>query len=392
MIPRSAWAAEVAARPRLLFVYFATGVCNEEWYPKQAGRNFDFSPTLKALEPHRDEVSILSGLRHEYDFNGHSAADTWLTADDPAGDNSISIDQVAVPYLGDDVRFPSLQLSVNSGTGKKRLTHTLSFNAKGTPIPAQADPRNIFNRLFVAPDAKSMAEAERRLQTRKSILDDMREQVLAIQRSLGQTDSRRLTEYLESVREVEHAIAREQSWLHKPKPEADAAILESGGHRIATKYNLIHLAFKTNSTRIITYLSSREITRVHSDSHHGGDPAKLARVAASDREQVELFSTLLDKLKDTPDVRGNLLDNTMIVFGSGMNNGDGFKNGTGSHGVRKIPLLFAGGRNVGIKNGQHLMFPDDKTFFGQVFVTMLKCIGLPDARFKQYDAGLPGLT
>jgi hypothetical protein len=220
----------------------------------------------------------------------------------------------------------------------------------------------------------------------------MREQVLAIQRSLGQTDSRRLTEYLESVREVEQAISREQSWLHKPKPEADAAILESGGHRIATKYNLIHLAFKTNSTRIITYLSSREITRVHSDSHHGGDPEKLARVAASDREQVELFSTLLDQLKDTPDVRGNLLDNTMIVFGSGMNNGDGFKNGTGSHGVRKIPLLFAGGRNVGIKNGQHLMFPDDKTFFGQVFVTMLKCIGLPDARFKNYDGGLSGLT
>ena len=276
MIPRSASATEVAPKPRLLFIYFATGVCNEQWYPKQTDRKFEFSPTLKALEPHRGDVSILSGLRHEYDFNGHSAADTWLTADDPAGDNSISVDQLAVPHLGGNVRFPSLQLSVNSGTGKKRLTHTLSFNTKGTPIPAQADPRNIFNRLFVAPDAESMAEAERRLKTRKSILDDMREQVQAIQHRLGRADSDRLSEYLESVREVEQAIAREETWLHRPKPKVDAAILESGGHRIATKYNLIHLAFKTNSTRIITYLSSREITRVHSDSHHGGDPAKLA--------------------------------------------------------------------------------------------------------------------
>jgi hypothetical protein len=392
MLPRSVRANERAAKPRMLFVYFATGVCNEQWYPQQTGKDFTFSPTLKALEPHRDDVTVLSGLRHEFDFNGHSAADTWLTADNPAGNNSISVDQLAVPHLGNDVRFPSLQLSVNSGTGKKRLTHTLSFNQKGTPIPAQSDPRNIFNRLFVAPDAKSLAEAERRLHSRRSILDDMRQQVAAIQRNLGDADSKRLTEYLESIREVEQAITREEAWLRKPKPEADAIILESGGHRIATKYNLIQLALKSNSTRIISYLSSREITRAHGDSHHGGQPEKLARLAESDRQQVELFSTLLTKLKNTPDVDGNLLDNTMIVFGSGMNNGDGFKNGTGSHGVRKIPLVFAGGRNFGIKNGQHLMFPDDKTTFGQVFVTMLERAGLPDAKFKQYESGLSGLS
>ncbi len=380
------------ARPRMVFIYFASGVVNEEWYPRQTGRNYTFSPTLRALEPHRDQLSILSGLRHEYDFNGHSAADTWLTADNPAGNNSISIDQLAASHLGRDVRFPSLQLSVQSGTGAKRLTHTLSFNERGTPLPAQADPRQIFNRLFVAPDAASMAEAARRLASRRSILDDLQGEVAAIRRSLGAVDSRRLTEYLESIREVEQAIVREEAWLRNPRPEVDAAFLENIRGRIPATYELIHLALKTDSTRVITYLSSREITRVHGDTHHGGDPAKLARVAESDRQQVRFFAEFLNRLKNAPDAGGNLLDNTMIVFGSGMNNGENFLNGTGSHGVRKIPLLFAGGRNFGIRHGQHLMFPDDRTLFGRVFTTMLQRADICGGRFKRFEAGLPGLS
>ncbi len=392
MIPRSTRAAETRPHARMVFVYFASGVANEEWYPRDTGKKYTLSPTLRALEPHRDEITILSGLRHEYDFNGHSAADTWLTADNPEGANSISIDQMVAPHLGRDVRFPSLQLSERSGTGAKRLTHTLSFNERGTPLPAQADPRQIFNRLFVAPDAASIAEAERRLASRRSILDDLQAEVAARRRSRGSGDSQRLTEYLESIREVEQAIAREESWLRKPKPEADAAFLEAKRGRIPIMYELIHLALKTDSTRVVTYLSSREITRVHEDTHHGGNPEKLAKVAASDRQQVGHFAEFLTRLKKTPDTGGNLLDNTMIVFGSGMNNGEGFSNGTGSHGVRKIPLLFAGGRNFGIRNGQHLMFPDDRTLFGQVFTTMLQRADLCGGRFKRYENGLPGLS
>ncbi len=125
MVSGSPGTGAAKAKPRMVFIYFASGVVNEEWYPRETGKKYKLSPTLRALEPHRDQLSILSGLRHEYDFNGHSAADTWLTADNPAGNNSISLDQLAAPHLGRDVRFPSLQLCVQSGTGGIRLTLTL---------------------------------------------------------------------------------------------------------------------------------------------------------------------------------------------------------------------------------------------------------------------------
>lgn len=390
----AAAAAPTGPRPRMLFTYFACGVCNEEWYPAQTGKAYEFSPSLEPLAPFRDELSVLSGLSHPFNDFGHAAADSWLTADKCNDGNSISVDQIAARHLGDDVRFPSLQLSMRSGTGKVARTYTLSYSEKGEPIPAQADPENIFKRLFVAPDAKSMAEAENRLRTRRSILDGLRERVADLRRDLGSADSQRLVEYLDAIRDVERSIAREEIWLRKPKPEVSRAVLEGRDfhkQHVEILSDLIFLAFKSNSTRVISYLSSIEGTRAHGWSHHGGRAEPLAKLAGSDREQVALFARLLAKLKEAPEAGGSMLDHTMILFGSGMNNGLGFKNGSGDHGVTKLPTLLAGGGAYGIRHGQHLMFPDDKTPLAQVFVTMLERAGVADPRFKGVDAGLAGV-
>lgn len=371
-LPRSA-----AAQPRLLCCYVPNGVNIIEWVPADSGAGYTLSPTLGALQEHRDDFTVVTGLGHPHSKGGHSGADTWLTGADlsskPGSDytNSVSIDQVVATVHGPHTRFASLQLSDQSGTGAAGHSHTLSFDATGTPLPAENSPRRLFERLFVPETAADKAALLARYAERRSILDAIRGDARALHRRLGATDQRKLDEYLSSVRDTEKQVERLEQWIDRPKPEvSDKGLqLESrpgDAHDrpmwIDVMLELVYLSFLTDATRVITFEWSREAggfgiagENHHELSHHGGDAGMLAKLAAIDRAFLERLARFLRFLKATSEADGSMLDRTIVLYGSGMNSGKG-----GEHSPKNLPLLVAGGAKLGVKLGRHLAFPENE--------------------------------
>jgi hypothetical protein len=421
MLPRTARAsAESTAPKRMVCVYTPNGVCNEQWYPKKYGADFEFSPILSPLKPLRDQVSVLSGLCHlnHAGRHGHNGADVFLTGADlyeggAVYHNTISVDQYAARRVGGATRFNSMVLSHRNGAGPQLKTWTISFNELGNPIPAMNDPHAIFNRLFV-PDTPEARQAQlERFRLNQSVLDQVLEQASSLERRLGQDDQRKLREYLESVRTVEQSVERDRAWLDKPKPQLSADSLEipldvdqesSRTEYLRTMYGLIALALETDSTRVVSFMTGAEGSpgggwpefgkdyHWHRVQHHSGGEASLQRMAEIDTRQIELLTEFLQRLATIREGTSNMLDRTVVFYGSGMNNGDGFERGGGAHNTTKLPILMAGGRGLGIKHGQHLFFPDDKTPLTNVFVTMLQSVGIETDRFSDATGTLNGLS
>ena len=344
-------ATEKDMRPaRMLFVYVPNGVNIAKWVPTTSGENYELSPTLKVLERHRNEFSVISGLGHPNSKGGHSGADTFLTGADLAGTpgfdyrNSISVDQVAAGVVGLQTRVPSLELSASGGTGSPGHSQTLAFNRDAVPLPAESNPRAVFNRLFVDDTGASRQDTGATLHVEdKSILDTVLGQTRKLNRHLGKRDQRKLDEYLTSVREVERRVKRAESWMDVPKPDVDEDHLlldarpEERGKRQdweRTMYDLAKMAFETDTTRIITLQLGREAAggfftelglkaNHHELSHHGGDEDMLNGLHKIDRFHLEQLGHLLEQLKSTNESGGRLLDRTMILYGSGMNSGEG---------------------------------------------------------------------
>jgi hypothetical protein len=228
MLPRRASAADAKPPARMVAIYTPHGVCNEQWYPKQAGTEFELSPTLKPLEPVRDAVSVLTGLCHPRLSAGaaHASAGRWLTGIHPGDrvlndfaspNQSWSMDQLAAHHNGHLTRLPSLQLSSQGGAGLPGRSSTLSFDSRGIPLPSMDKPRSVFNRLFVPDTAEGRRAQERRRVQRRSLLDAVADEAKHLQRQLGQGDRERLDEYLHAVRDAEKQVARNQQWLDRPK-------------------------------------------------------------------------------------------------------------------------------------------------------------------------------
>lgn len=403
---------------RMVCVYTPHGVRNSMWYPEQAGFDYPSSPTLRSLEPMRDDVSVLTGLCHpRMSANvGHAAAGRWLTGvheddrilvDFASPNKSASMDQLVAANVGNQTRWPSLQLSTEAGAGVPARSKTLSFNSRGRPLPAMNKPRAVFNRLFV-PDTPADRAAElERYERRQSLLDNVISESRALRRRLGQADRQRLDEYLESVREVERQLDRDQKWLNRPKPSIDAAEpqfeFKTRSEFIKVMYDLIFFALQTDSTRIITFMSGVEVDLYkwrevnvnkpyHELQHHSGHRDKLAGLAKVDKREVDLLAGFLERLRSIPIGDASLLDHTMVLYGSGMNNGMGLADGRGQHSTRKLPILLAGGRKLGIKQGQHLTFENDATPLCDLYVTMLQCMGVERERFVDGNGRLTGLT
>ncbi len=385
-----------AAHPRMICCYVPQGVNIYDWFPRQAGPDWTLSPTLQALAEFKSDFTIFTGLGHPHGPGGHQGHHTWLTAANLKGtpgkdhQNSRSIDQVAAELHGQETRFPSLELSSKGGS------ETLAYDSFGTPLPAEEQPHRLFERLFVPEGEASRQATLRRYQERSSILDAVLEQARGLQRRLGKNDQEKLEEYLGSVRETERRIERSKSWVDVPRPEVDGTDLQLAANWytlhdremwLDVMLELSYLAFQTDSTRVITYQWSSEAGFHHSISHHGGDPDMLRQIAEVDRSYIGRLARFLGLLKSTSEGDGTMLDNTMVLYGSGMNNGEG-----GGHSPKNLPLLLAGGRNLGLRHGQHLVFDVDSTPMSNLLLTMLQKMGVASDSFMDSTGTLTGLS
>jgi hypothetical protein len=428
-------AAEPPANPkRLACFYMPDGVpmpLTEDpahkdwaWFPHGGGKQFTFTKCLEPLEPLRSELTVLSGLSHPSarSIHGHSNADQFLTGapTGPSGDyrNSISLDQVFAAHVGDQTRFSSLILSTDGGTGTPRGTHTMSFNRSGRAIPAEHRPKRIFDMLFV----KSDDDAARRLALDSSALDDLLADASSLRQTLSGHDQKSLDEYLQSVRDTEIKVEKAKRWINIPLPQVDVDHLklditpEDPRVYLQTMFELIYLAFKTDSTRVATYQLGREngigvsdylaravgFNLTHQLSHETKNPGGWKNFGTYCRFLSEEYGRFVGKLKATPEPGrdGNMLDNTLLLFGSAS---------SAFHLSRNYPLILAGGKNMGFQHGQYLNFAGDNPAGGpliggrepwqkevshediplsNLFVTILNRLGVKTEKFADSTKAL----
>jgi hypothetical protein len=394
---------------RFCAFYFPYGVSLPEkdseharwrWFPDGGERDFRFTKTLDVLEPLRDDITILQGLSHPAcrKMGAHDTGDTFLTGSNLSGKflkNTVSIDQAAAASIGHRTRYPSLVLSTDGGVGEPTRASTLSFNENGHPVPALNSPRTVFNRLFSADDPD--LERERRaLQSSASMLDRVGDHSKQVRRDLGAQDQAKLDEYLESVREIEKRVERSQAWLDIPRPEltdADREMLdldaddEAPKQLMRTMYDLIYLAFRTDSTRVVTYqigsmgdFSSKAgkfpqllgfADTLHTLAHDWNKPGGAENLGKWDRHMAGQFGAFLERLRSTPEGDGTLLDNTLGFYGSSNSQ---------THNNANYPIILSGGRGMGLRPGRFLKFGEE-TPLSNLFVTALDRLEVPTQGF-----------
>jgi hypothetical protein len=369
---------------RLAFVYVPNGVHLPDWTPRTLGAGFELPATLQPLQPVRDRLMVLSGLTVDKARpNGDGAGDharamsAFLTGCQPVkthGANirvGVSADQVAARAVGRATRFPSLELGCEGGAQAGNCdsgyscaySHNLSWRTESSPSPKEINPRLVFDRLFASADRREAAGTQaRRERYNLSILDFVNEDAQRLRHRLGANDQRHLDEYLTSVREVETRIAR------TAQPEAAAAGLArpSGvpadyGEHLRLMADLLVLSFQTDLTRVATFVyanegSNRSYRHIsvpdghHDLSHHQGNRDKQAKIARINRFHMTQFAYLLQRLQAVREGERTLLDNSMIVYGSG--NGDGNR-----HNHDDLPILLAGRGGGTIASGRHVRYP-----------------------------------
>jgi hypothetical protein len=357
-------APRLAARPkRSVFMYLPNGVNTLDYQITKAGADYQFSKSLAPLEKHRANITPISGLHHPHGLGHHHNCSTiWLTGGKigPSERNTISLDQMMAQVTAPQTRFSSIELS-NQGS-------SLAYTADGIRLPAQANPSVVFRELFEEP-AGGVAKQRRGYERRGSILDAVLEEAQTLGNELGRDDRGRLEQYLASVREIEIRTERADKWLDTPRPQvakADASrlnrniSLEQLGEYLRTMYDILVLAFQTDLTRVATFSTGEEgkgpaVPEIdvkqdrHSLSHHNANPKLMADLTASDTFNIQQFAYFLDRLQETKDADGPLLDTTMALYGSGMAFGH-------SHGNANLPIILAGGGALGLKHGRHLDF------------------------------------
>jgi hypothetical protein len=394
MAPRRLFAAEAKPIYRMLCICTPLSVHPPFFFPEQAGKDYELSPYLEVVKDYRDDFSVISGLSHPDVGASHDSIFSFLTAaphpEIRAGfRNSISLDQFAAEHIGGETRFRNLSLSAE-GFG-------LSWTRSGALVPPDLYPATVFARLFLEGRPDEVQNQARRLRDGQSILDTVRDQARRLQPTLGARDREKIDEYFTSVRELEQRLVTTEEWSKKPKPKVDAKQPQNNLNsadligKTRLMFDLTHLALQTDSTRLITMLMLGTslvppipgVTQGHHDlSHHGKDPAKIAQLKTLEIEKMKTVRELLDKLKSTEEQGASLLDRTMVFFSSNLGN-------AGTHGVKNLPILFAGG---GFKHGQHLAFDQNNPPpLSNLYVSMLQRMGIPADKFGSSTGTLTGL-
>jgi hypothetical protein len=404
MTPAFARAGRAAAAPvRLAFVYVPNGIVMKDWRPKVVGKGFEFTRILKPLESLREDLFVLSGLDER---NGNALGDgagdharagaaflTGVHCKKTEGadiHNAISADQIAAHELGSKTRFPSIELGCedsrtvgNCDSGYScAYTNSISWRAQATPMPPELNPRMVFERLFGTTDFSLDAGTRaRRAQYRKSILDFVRDDTQQLAGRLGTPDRRKLDEYLSAVREIERRIHVAEKDNHPVTPaiEKPAGIPITLPDYAKLMYDLQVVAFQADLTRVTTLMLGREGSmRVYPEigipdphhplTHHRDNPDWIEKVTQINCLHAELFAYFLKKLKSTPDGDGSLLDHSMIVYGSGLSDGN-------RHTHEDLPVLLAGRGDGSLKPGRHIVYPSG-TPITNLYLTLLDRVGV----------------
>ena len=413
MVPALSALAQSAASPvrRLGFVYLPNGVARNftginYWTPSGEGTSFDLSPILSPLAPYRDRLTVVSGLaQHQADAfddgaNGDHTRGTssWLTGvhckrtEGADVRNGVSADQIAATELGKGTALPSLELSIDlnflAGQCENSYScaylNTLAWRTARAPLPTENNPRIVFERLFG--DGGTAHQRVAQARENRSILDSVMSDLGRLQQSLGPADRTTLTDYLDSVREVERRIQRVETRgaaSELPTLERPSGIPDRFDEHVKLMYELQWLAFRADITRVVTFMLGRElnfrtypeigITEGHHGlSHHQDNPAQLAKYARLNTYQTELFSWFLEKLQSTPEGDGTLLDHSMYLYGASLSNPN-------LHAHYDLPLVLVGGAAGRLKGGRHLMFRAE-TPMTNLLLSMLDKVGVPAER------------
>lgn len=389
----AALALPAVPKRRMVAINLGLGLHAGHFFPATAGRDYVATPYLQVLRDFRNDFTVLSGVSHPAVDGGHFSEKSYLTAaPHPAAagfKNTISLDQFVAMKLGLETRIGFLALSTG-GRG-------LSWSRSGALIPSETRPSRVFARLFLEGKPEEKKQQIERLKDGQSVLDVVREQVRALQRRLGAADGARLEEYTEAVRETEGRLRKAEAWEDKPKPAVDAKPPRDNNDskdvtgRARLMYDVMHLALRTDSTRVLTFFENGGnavppipgVTQdYHNLSHHGQDPAKIRELGVIETEQMKAFAEFLAKLKGTTEGDATLLDLTMVFFGSNLGNAS-------SHDSRNMPVLLAGG---GFRHGQHLAFDRERNYpLCNLFVSMLRRLGIEAEAFGSSTGTLRGL-
>jgi hypothetical protein len=404
---------------RMAFVYVPNGVIGDRWEPKGVGSDFQLNETMQPVADFKRDLQIISGLEHQHGRAGgdgggdHARATaTILTGARPkktAGVDiraGVSVDQLAARQMEGHTRFSSLELSSEgvhqSGTCDSGYSCAYQFNlswrSETQPVAPESNPRLIFERLFGA-DAQhgGPAAAERAKARNRSMLDFLMQDAAALQTQLGKSDQRKLDEYLTGVREIERRIQQAEKFgiPTAPNTPVPSGIPQSYSEHIRLMFDMLTLAFQTDSTRVATFLmahdgSNRNFNEIgvpsghHELSHHQNDAAKIAQIAKIDRFYMEQFTHFLTRLRDTKEASGrSLLDNSMIVYCSGLSDAN-------RHAHDNLPVIVAGRGGGALTPGQHLAFAEPVAMTN-LYMSLLDRMGVKADRVGDSTGLLPGV-
>lgn len=394
MIPAAAAQGPAAPRSRLACIYIAHGAVMKYWTPAADGTGFEFPRTLASLEPFRDRLNIISDMRLPFAYGDDASAganharssSVWLTNVKPgSGPSPTSFDQLVAEYIGQDTPMPSLELSLDDSS-------SIAYRTPTTPLPMEQNPQVVFERLFG--DGSTAEERAARMDLKQSLLDSVVDDVGKLQRSLPAEDRHRLGRYLEDVREIERRLqlAGSSSVDEMEVPSKPVGVPSSFVEHSKLMFDLLALAWQAEITRVSTLMVAREINnRVYSESgvnepfhnlsHHSEVPDNIERL--SRLNEFHTRSTIgyfLQKLKDTPDGDGTLLDNSMVLYGSGMSNSN-------QHDHDPLPLLLAGGASGRLQGGRHIR-AGRGTPMSNLLAAMFEKLDIPADSFGDSNAVL----
>jgi hypothetical protein len=381
----TAWAQTAAGSTpkRLAFIGFPHGAIMDKWSPSQTGTSYAMSPILQPLEPLRQHLTIVSGLRNKPgetpEPHGYIEM-TWLTCVKPwdrgiAGpDAGVSADQLAVRHIGQDTRLPSLELTTALGGAR------LAWRTPTQPLPQEGNPRAVFQKLFGQGDTD--AERTAILHETGSILDRVKGQAARLQASLGVRDRVVVSDYLDSVREIERRVqmASQQDMSRLDIPDAPVGTPNDLTEHFKLMFELMALAFQADITRIITFSMDREASMrtytnlgiaegFHPLSHHGNNPQKQDKLVQIQKYHTEVFARFVERLSKAQEANGTVLDHSTILYGSNMSNSD-------KHNNDPLPVAILGHAHGRIKGGQHLKYPQDSRF-ADLLVTLFDRNNIP---------------
>jgi len=418
MVP--AFAATVGSKPavRLAYVYVPNGIIMKGWTPAAEGAGFEFMPIMKALEPYREQLVVLSGLAQvQGRALGDGAGDharagaTWLTGVHPKKTEvdihaGVSADQIAAKEFGKTTQLGSLEIGLespalagNCDSGYScAYTNTIAWRTPITPLPVEVNPRALFERLFGDGESTDPKARLTALKEQRSILDYIREDVSRLGTGLGNRDRSKLDEYVEAIRDIERRIQKaeqQNATMKMPVMERPSSIPEEFEDHAKLMIDLQAIAFQADLTRVITFMMAREGSNRpyrsinisdghHSITHHQNDPEKIDKVTKINTHHVQTFAYMLEKLKSTPDGDGNLLDHSLILYGSSISDGN-------AHTHHDLPIVLAGGAAGQVKGGRHVKYPKD-TPLNNLLLSMLDKAGVTAEKLGDSTGELPRLS